>query len=203
MLTRAPWSLVLLLLPGCSLIFVNGPPEGHEQLRYFDCVSNGGAAAGDVSWAVADALLAASLASADGDVDDNGDKLETSTPAALFGVAAAVHAGSLIYGLIQTHRCSDAKQHLQQRLADQDAEQKRLVEQLRQQVQTLQAQSAPPPAPAAPSTLQLEPGSAAPVAPGAVPAPPATPAQPAATPPAQSAVPPPPDAYKQPGPAQP
>src|SRR5262245_37217831 len=107
---------VLAFASGCSLIFVNGPPEGHERLRYFDCESNAVGPVADASWAVFDGLLAAAAASTDGDVNDNGEKINAKAPAIVFGVAAALHAGSLIYGVMQTGRCSSAKQHLQQRI---------------------------------------------------------------------------------------
>src|SRR5690349_1763826 len=94
-------SSLLLFTQGCSFIFVSGPPDGHEQLRYFDCVSNGAAPAADASWAVLDGLVAVSAASQDGDLDKDGKKMKTGGAAALFGVIAAVHAGSMIYGLIK------------------------------------------------------------------------------------------------------
>lgn len=174
-----------LLAQGCSLIFVSGPPDGYERLRYFDCVSNGGALAGDASWALFDGLVAAGLASADGEVNDDGEKLETGGAAALFGVAAAIHAGSLIYGVIKTDRCSSAKAHLQQRMAEQDAATQARIEELELQLSAPVAPTAVPAAPAPGSGQVLE----------LVPQP--------VTPPAGTAVPPPPDAYTQPPPAQP
>jgi hypothetical protein len=173
---------VLVLAQGCSLIFVNGPPDAHERLRYFDCVSNGAGPAGDASWAIFDGLIAASAASADG-----GDSGSAGTVAAVFGVAAAIHAGSMVYGLVQTNHCSDAKQFLQQRIMDDDNEQRRRIEELERQLRAQQA----PVTPAAPRTLELAPAPE----PGPVPAnaPPVT----------TTEIPPPPGAYTQPAPSQP
>jgi hypothetical protein len=173
---------VLLLSHGCSFLFVNGPPDGHEQMRYFDCVSNGAGPAGDASWAIFDGLLAAAAASVDGDVNDEGEEVNTGAGVALFGVAAAVHAGSMIYGLVQINDCSDAKQHLQERITDHDSEHRRRIEELERQLTAQQAPAATP-APS-PHTLELVP---------------AAPAEPQPAPPAaQPQVPPPPDAYTQP-----
>jgi hypothetical protein len=177
---------VSLLAQGCSLIFVNGPPDGHERLRYFDCVSNGAGPAGDASWAIFDGLLAASVASVD---DDSDSRSSAGTVAAVLGVAAAIHAGSLVYGLVQTNSCSDAKQHLQQRITDGDNEQRRRIEELERQLGAQQAPAVT--APAEPRTLEL--------APAPEPQPAATTAPPVTT----TEVPPPPGAYTQPAPAQP
>jgi hypothetical protein len=194
----AVWcACVLSLAQGCSLIFVSGPPREHERLRYFDCVSNGAAPAGDASWAVFDGLLAAALASADDD-DGDGSRNSVGTAAALFGVAAAIHTGSMIYGLVQADSCSDAKQLLQQRIADGDAEHTRRIEELERQLSAQQAAAVP--APAAPRTLELAPlpdpqappAAAPPVSPSEVPPPPGTYTQP-----------PPSSAPAQPAPAQP
>jgi len=180
---------VSLLAQGCSLIFVNGPPDGHERLRYFDCVSNGAGPAGDASWAILDGLIAASAASVD---DEDGGRSAGGTVAAVFGVAAAIHAGSLVYGLVQTSNCSDAKQHLQQRIMDGDNEQRRRIEELERQLgaQQLPATAAP----AEPRTLEL--------APAPEQAPELQPAVPGAPPGTTTEVPPPPGAYTQPTPAQ-
>jgi len=174
---------VLWFAQGCSLLFVSGPPDGHERLRYFDCVSNGAGPAGDASWAILDGLVAATAASADGGGDDDG----SGTVAAVFGVAAAIHAGSLVYGLVQTNDCSDAKQHLQQRITDDDNEATRRIEELERQLRAQQG----PAMPAAPRTLELAPPpEPQPAAPGALPVP-------------TTEIPPPPGAYTQPAPAQP
>jgi hypothetical protein len=186
---RSSVLLALLLVQGCSLIFVNGPPEGHERLRYFDCASNGAGVAGDASWAVMDGLFAAALASANGDVDSNGKKMNTGAAAALFGVGAAVHAGSLIYGLVQGHRCADAKQQLQQRMADSDRDTKAQIERLQQQIKDQARATAAPAEP--PRTLELAPA----------PTTDAPPADPAA--PLPAVVPPPPATYTQPPPGAP
>ena len=181
---------VLSLAPGCSLIFVSGPPGEHERLRYFDCVSNGAGPAGDASWAIFDGLMAAALLSAD---DNNGDDSSngTGTVGAVFGVAAAIHAGSMIYGLVQADSCSDAKQLLQQRIADDENEQRRRIEELERQL-SAQRPAGVVPAPAATHTLEL--------APPAEPQP--APATPAGAPPvAPGALPPPPGAYTQPPPS--
>jgi hypothetical protein len=188
---RSSVVLAVLLVQGCSLMFVNGPPEGHERLRYFDCASNGAGTAADASWAVMDTLFAAALASANGDVDSNGKKMNTGAAAALFGAGAAVHVGSLIYGLVQGHRCADAKQQLQQRMVDYDRETKAQIERLQQQIKDQARTTAAPAEP--PRTLELAPAPDAPPADSAAPVPAPLPA----------VVPPPPAASTQPQPSAP
>jgi hypothetical protein len=191
--------LLLLLsacapLAGCSFLFVSGPPAQHERLHYFDCSSSAAAPVADGTWAAIEGLFAVGLASADGDTDSEGNKLNTTSAVALFGVLAAVHAGSMVYGLVQGNRCGDAKQHLQQRIAESEANSKSQIEALQRE---LAAERAKPPAPMilvpedqagaeTPATAgSSEPAVATPTAPSE----PQPPEPPAATPPAAPAAP--------------
>ncbi len=118
-----------LVLSGCSFLFVHGPPDEHEKLRYFDCPSNAAGPVADVSWALFDGIMVAGLAGADRDEDDSGDRAQT-TVLVVFAALGALHAASAIYGVAKATDCGDAKQHLRQRIDDREAETDRRIHEL-------------------------------------------------------------------------
>jgi hypothetical protein len=121
---------VCLLMGGCSFLFSQGPPDGHEKLRHFDCVSSEAAPAADL---VGAALLGISTAA----MADTPD-VSTATPVS-FGVWAALHAVSAVYGFATASKCDSAKQQLAARLALADVEQARQMAALQGELE-LQAQ---------------------------------------------------------------
>jgi hypothetical protein len=196
------WAGVLgvgLLCQGCAFLFVDGPPDRHEELAYFDCTSSAGPEVADAINATAWALVTASTA---GQTSDSGG---TALSAAIAGTFAA----SAIYGIVMTSQCNKAKDELRVRLIrvfEREA-QLRAMEAQRERPRDLTdilkhprrlpvRPPASPAAPAAPATGDELPP--APPAPPAV-APPAPPPPSSALPPA----PPPPASTRPPAPPAP
>jgi hypothetical protein len=99
-------TLLLALLPGCSLLFVEGPPPGHQRLRYFDCTSSRLAPIVDTVFSAVYGLGGVVQAADMADADVGGDVVPAVLVplglAALFGVSAA-------HGYATTSECEDAK----------------------------------------------------------------------------------------------
>jgi hypothetical protein len=111
MVTRARWVGVLLLgllSQGCSFLFVDGPPDRHEKLAYFDCTSTVGPEVVDITYAV---LLGAVAVGASTDSTDSGAVAANLAAAGTFGASA-------IYGIVQTTQCNKAKDALRIRLRE-------------------------------------------------------------------------------------
>jgi hypothetical protein len=175
---------VVLLLPGCSLMFSHGPPGGHETLEYFDCNSNMAAPATDAVFGGTYALGALILAAASRD-DHVGDG--SGEGAAIAGALSAPFLASMVYGFIECNACAKAKQQLRDRQLAAESSKNKLIADLQRQLeltrQPLQLVpaapiviSAPPAAPAVPGVAPAAPAQAAPApSPAAEPAAPALP----------------------------
>jgi hypothetical protein len=110
MVTSSRWVVVLvlgLLSQGCSFLFVDGPPDRHEKLAYFDCTSTAGPEVVDITYAVLFGMVAAASSSS--------SSTESEAVAATL-VAAGTFGGSAIYGIVQTSECNKAKDALRIRL---------------------------------------------------------------------------------------
>jgi hypothetical protein len=143
------------LLNGCSLLFASGPPDGHQKLRYFDCPSNAAAPATDafVGGTYALALLLAAASAGD----------ETAEFYGFVGGVSAAFLGSMAYGIVKNSECSDAKRHLERRLAASERDTTRRIAEL----QRLLYERAARDASAAQPTVdpQLQPATPPPVEP--------------------------------------
>jgi hypothetical protein len=107
MVKGSRWVLVIVLgvlSQGCSFMFVDGPPDRHEKMLYFDCTSTAGPEVVDISNAAVLGLVAA------GSAEDN------SGGAAVNLAAAGVFGASAIYGIVKTTECNAAKDALRIRL---------------------------------------------------------------------------------------
>lgn len=107
------YTLVLLALwqAGCSVIFVEKPPERHAQMPYFACTDSNGPA-------IADSIVGGLFAYAAVVPEDQAkpqDKIEPSIRIAR-GVLAAALAASAIYGYTQVSHCDAAKAELAARM---------------------------------------------------------------------------------------
>jgi hypothetical protein len=99
-------------LPGCSWLFVEAPPVGHERLRYFDCTESRLAPIVDTTGAVVYGIqgalfLATGLPGAHGETDGFG-----ADNVALFAASAAVATAfglSAGHGFGATSDCEAAK----------------------------------------------------------------------------------------------
>lgn len=158
-------------------MFVSGPPDDHEELPYFDCVSNQAAPATDAlfggTYAIALALIAA---------NDGVDEGDAGGVAAVAGVSA-LFLGSMAYGFARTSACSDAKAALGDRILDERIATRRKLAELQAQLDAqtqFQVQPAPPAAAPAPAPVSAPDPNAAPAA-APVPQPEAAPAPPAST----------------------
>jgi hypothetical protein len=186
---RALALAVALPSQGCSFMFVDGPPDRHETLAYFDCTSSAGPEVADAIMAVTWGLATAGTAESD------------SGGTAVVGAIAGTFAASAIYGIVKTQACNNAKDELRIRLLkvfEREA-QFRAMEKQRERPRDLERilrhpsrlptrKRVPPTAPApapAPATDELPP---------APPPPPAVAPAPAPAAPASSALPPPPPA---------
>jgi hypothetical protein len=95
-----------LFSQGCSFAFVDGPPDRHEKMIYFDCTSTLGPAVVDITYAATSAAIAAGSAQE----DNSGDA------AAVYAVTAGIFGASAIYGIVKTQTCNQAKDELRRRL---------------------------------------------------------------------------------------
>jgi hypothetical protein len=176
-------------LPGCSWLFVEAPPVGHERLRYFDCTESRLAPIVDTTGAVVYGIqgalfLATGLPGAHGETDGFG-----ADNVALFAASAAVATAfglSAGHGFGATSDCEAAKTAWLQRAvhepappaaprpcgSDRDCAGDRICEQGRCEFPLAPAAPAASPAPAAPAPVEGAPVEVAPADPP--PAPPPT-----------------------------
>lgn len=131
----------VLILQGCSFLFVHGPPEKHENLRYFDCTSSYAGPVADTGWALTDGVFFAALASAHGDLEEDGSGEKNYTGEMVFlGVLGVIHIASAIYGVGNAGQCRDAKQHLQQQLHDREIETERKIKKIQKELDKIRGQ---------------------------------------------------------------
>jgi hypothetical protein len=172
---------------GCSFLFVDGPPDRHERLLYFDCTSTAGPAVADGTMAGLTGLVAIGSA----------QEADESSGVATSLVTSGIFASSMIYGIVQARSCNEAKGKLRVRLmelAEQEAMLRALAE--AEQDRRVRAKLSSRPRrtneKAKPSS-PLPAASPAPVPAGPPPAPEALPAQaPATSTPVRVLSPPPP-----------
>ena len=103
---------VVAILPGCSLILVDGPPEGHEQVA-FDCTERPVLPVLDL------ATAGLSVAAATGAEDEFFSKDQNTAINAGFALLLGVSAWT---GFQRTSACRAAKADLRARLSEQVAD---------------------------------------------------------------------------------
>jgi hypothetical protein len=99
--------------PGCSILFVDGPPPEHERMRDFDCTTSRLAPAVDTVFAAAYGVSAAGAATG-----ASSSKDRTETIGLMVGFAA-VETVSAVIGFSRTNACAKAKEQLAQRTPEQ------------------------------------------------------------------------------------
>ncbi|HSR95688.1 MAG TPA: hypothetical protein VLM79_01405 [Kofleriaceae bacterium] len=106
--------LALVLLSGCSFVFVSGPPANHEQLPYVSCTESRVAPVLDTIFTVLQSLNVIYAASVSDDrwaENYDGDPpIARSTAIPLYAVGALLGAGAAYYGYSRTAACRDAKE---------------------------------------------------------------------------------------------
>lgn len=98
---------------GCSWCFVQGPPEHHEQLRYFDCTTSKVAPVIDTAGGVIYGITG-------GTAVLSGDTKDREASIAALAAMSAASAASAVYGFLKTSDCEDAKAALMLRIAAQE-----------------------------------------------------------------------------------
>ncbi len=103
----------LTSVSGCSWLFVEGPPAGHERLRYFECTTSRAAPIGDTALATVYGLTTLAVLTmggiavdGDGSDHDDGDLAMMLIPGAAATVAFGISAA---HGFNTTEECDDAK----------------------------------------------------------------------------------------------
>jgi hypothetical protein len=97
---------------GCSLIFVDGPPDQHRQLAYFDCTSSNLAPVVDMVMGGAEGIaVLGSAADTSASFHNNSDLI---APA----ITAAAFVASGIIGFRRVAECKEAKNALAMRAAE-------------------------------------------------------------------------------------
>lgn len=95
------------VLQGCSWLSVNGPPPGHEQIRYFDCTTENYASGLDAYLAlsyVASGVVIAAAASEEREIlAGHGVAIGSAV------VGAGLHGLSAAYGYSTTKACREAR----------------------------------------------------------------------------------------------
>jgi len=94
---------------GCSFMFVDGPPDKHRKMPYFECTSGRG-------WPIVDGVIGGSIglgvAAQMGGGENNQDRAQ-----AVIGAAeAALFLASTVYGFTKSAECREAKEALMLRL---------------------------------------------------------------------------------------
>jgi hypothetical protein len=106
--------LLILATTGCSFVFVNGPPRGHEEMAEFTCTENRAMPFIDAIWA---GLFVAAGLGALLDPEQEGWGEPTSEQLAAASFVIGVPFGvSAIVGNRRVNECLDAKRALQERL---------------------------------------------------------------------------------------
>ncbi len=170
---------------GCSFLFMDAAPEHRDQLVYFDCTLTAGPIVADGTVGALTGLVAAAEISTTNNTQAN-------TNAAAFDLAlTGLFASSMVYGIVRTSQCREAKAELRHRLielATRDA--KARADEARRQRAEARAALAGSSATASGPPEELP--RAAPAESGALPEstlPPIPPPSPAPTPPERSAPP--------------
>jgi len=105
----------LLLLSGCSFIFVEGPPPDHPQRTIVDCSTSNVAPVLDVLFAGYQMVRIGMAANAT-DADYEDAPIDRSADIG-FGIGFFVlHTASAVYGFSTTSACKDAKAEAEMRL---------------------------------------------------------------------------------------
>jgi hypothetical protein len=100
-------------LPGCSMLFVTGPPADHAQRQYFSCTSSRLAPIADTIFAVSTGIGAAQTMTGS---SSSAFGPQERTPIALMQLGMAVlWAASAMGGFSDTSACDDANDALYQR----------------------------------------------------------------------------------------
>jgi hypothetical protein len=100
-------ALVLCGAPGCSLLFVEGPPPDHAHMQQpFDCTSSNAAPIVDTAFAVLYALSAATVSARTEASAEHRDL----TPSVLMIGVATLEGVSAVRGFVTTSKCRAAEQ---------------------------------------------------------------------------------------------
>lgn len=112
----AAWTVLSFLQAGCSLLFVEGPPEGHQQMTSFQCTERNTAPVLDVIWGAYNVLGAVVIAAADTE-----DLYYSTSGILAYGSAwGLVSALSATKGFRTTENCRKARsRHAEQSAATQ------------------------------------------------------------------------------------
>jgi hypothetical protein len=122
------WLPLVFFLPGCSLMFVHGPPAGHEKAESFDCTSSWGTVVADATGASVFGLTTLGMTAP----REPGEEKPPAAAAAMVGTAAAIFTASAIYGAYNGRQCAAAKRDLGERVRQQ-AERNKVLEALRKE----------------------------------------------------------------------
>src|SRR6188768_2120687 len=117
MSTRAVGALLrlpLLFSFGCSFVFVQGPPEQHAEMRYFDCVSSKAAPVLD-GLAAGFEVVRTGVALAADEADYANFPLSRGADIAVGLGLTALFTAAAVHGFSATSDCADAKAALAQR----------------------------------------------------------------------------------------
>ena len=101
-----------LWLAGCSLVFVNGPPETHLAMDHFSCTEN---RALPIIEGTYGGLLVLGAFAGDDESSDH-------TYSIVAGILGAIHGFSAITGFRRVSHCREAKELLRERLGNAGAE---------------------------------------------------------------------------------
>jgi hypothetical protein len=102
---------------GCSLIFVEGVPEEHAKLAYFDCTSTYGLSVADGLIGLSGAIGAGTaLSQSKQEFADKNNGASRNAAAGVDLALAGLLAGSAVYGIVQVTRCDRAKEELKARI---------------------------------------------------------------------------------------
>ena len=107
----------LLIMPGCSFIFSEGPPANHHRLPYFDCSTSYAPPVIDTVWAGLQGLNALGAA-ATSEADWNAE-ISRGGVIAVGLLWLALSGTSAIYGYNKVGSCRDAKNQLMLRMSRQ------------------------------------------------------------------------------------
>jgi hypothetical protein len=109
-------ALAVLVLGGCSFLFVQGPPEHHDRLAYFDCTTSRLGPWLDVGWTAFAGLTAAAVASQTKEEYEAMNPGSQATAIGLYSTFAALGLAGAIWGFVRVGQCIDAKGAMVSRL---------------------------------------------------------------------------------------